>query len=88
MAEVKVVEAIQGFVVYLTPGNPFFVRKGDRFLSSDPVVKGYAESFGELSVRSSGAPQSTTAAASETASAAPGERRTPSRAAKKGDPDA
>jgi hypothetical protein len=85
MADAKIVEALSGFVVYLTPGNPFIVRKGDRFMSDDPVVKGYGESFGDVSVRSSGAPRQTSAAAAETATAAPGERRTPSRASKKGD---
>lgn len=82
------VEALAGFVTYLQAGSPFMVRKGDRFLSSDPVVKKHADSFGDVTYRSSGAPRSTTVEATETATAEPGARRTPSRATKKGEGDA
>jgi hypothetical protein len=87
MAEIKIVQALESFSVDLD-GAPFSVQAGDSFLASDPVVKGREGLFGEVSLRSSGAPRRATAVATETATAAPGERRTPSRAVRKGGDDA
>lgn len=92
MAERKILEANTSFAVYLD-GVPFSVVAGDRFYSDDPVVKGREGSFGEITVRSSTAPVSSTrsgppqpAGDVETADATPGSRR--SRTTSKGVRDA
>jgi hypothetical protein len=91
MADKKIMEATTSFAVYLEDGTPFSVVTGDRFYSDDPVLVGREQLFGEITVRTSrprpnpqpGPPPA--AGDPETATAAPGARRTLSRKAK---PDA
>jgi hypothetical protein len=78
MAERTIVQARESFAIYLTDGRPFAVVAGDRFYSDDPVVKGRAHLFGEVSVRTSVSPQvkgTAAAGAAETADAPPAQRR-------------
>lgn len=83
MSERVIVQARESFAIYLADGRPFSVNAGDRFYSDDPAVKGREQLFGELTVRTSVPPQSKGAPASaraeETATAAPGSRRTVTR---------
>ena len=74
-----IVEAREPFSVNLPDGTPVTVGRGDRFYADDPVVAGREHLFGELTVRTSRPAGPGTAAAAETASAAPGERRTVTR---------
>lgn len=91
MAERKILEAATSFAIYLKDGTPFSVVTGDRFWSDDPAVVGREQLFGEITVRSSvpranakaGPPPA--AGDTETATAAPGSRRSLSR---KGQTDA
>lgn len=73
MADRSIVEAREPFSVTLPNGTPFMVARGDRFYSDDPLVKGRENLFGELKVRST---QQQDNRSTETATAAPGERRT------------
>jgi hypothetical protein len=91
MAERKILEAMTSFAIYLRDGTPFSVVTGDRFWSDDPAVAGREQLFGEVTVRSS-LPRANTKAGpppaagdAETATAAPGSRRSLSR---KGSTDA
>lgn len=74
MADVTIVEALESFSVDID-GVPFTVNRFDKFPSDDPVTRGRAHLFGEVTVRRSRQP-ARPAAAVETATAAPGERRT------------
>lgn len=84
MADVKIVEALHSFAVYLPDGTPFSVNTHDRFMADDAVVKANPQMFGEITIRSSkpAAPSRNSGPAGvETASAAPGEQRTATRPA-------
>lgn len=85
-----VVRALEPFAVYVD-GVPVQVGAGDLFYADDPVVKGRESMFGEIKVRTSEQPKSRgtrrPAAAVETATAAPGEKRATRRAAKGGTDD-
>jgi hypothetical protein len=91
MAERKILEATTSFAIYLRDGTPFSVVTGDRFWSDDPAVAGREQLFGEVTVRTSlpranskaGPPPA--AGDTETATAAPGSRRSLNR---KAQPDA
>jgi hypothetical protein len=72
-----VVRARESFAVYLD-GHPITVVAGDLFYADDRVVQGREALFGPLHVRTSAMPRSAgsrTAAAVETADAAPGTKR-------------
>jgi hypothetical protein len=76
----KVVEAREPFSVTMPDGSPLVVARGDRYYSDDPLVAGRPGLFVELTVKSSVPPSAPESAASvETATAAPGERRSLSR---------
>jgi len=64
-------------------GTPYAVGAGDTFRTNDPVVKAHKELFGPMKVRDSRREvrRPYGAALLETASAAPGERRTRGRQA-------
>lgn len=71
------VQATQAFMVPVG-GVPYSVAVGDVFAADDPIVKGRSALFGEITVRDSRAVRPRRAArpaGSETATAAPGERR-------------
>lgn len=87
MADRRIMEAAESFSVYLKDGTPFVVVTGERFWSDDPIVEGREHLFGELSVRSS-RPARPASRAVETASAAPGSRRTVTREKDGGKSDA
>lgn len=74
MADAKIVEALEPFSADID-GVPVGVCKGDKFYDDDPVVRDRRHLFGEVTVRSTRTrPPSMSAV--ETATAAPGERRT------------
>lgn len=72
----KVLEAREPFSTTLPDGTPLVVGRGDRYYADDPVVAGREKLFTELQVKSS---QPAAPTAVETATAAPGERRSVSR---------
>lgn len=76
MADRLILEAREPFSLTM-PGQeaPTMVAKGDRYWSDDPLVAGREHLFVALQVRSSG-PGPHSGRAMETATAAPGERRT------------
>jgi hypothetical protein len=69
----RIVEALEPFSADVD-GTPVGVSKGDKFYADDPVVRGRAHLFGDVTVRRTRRPASSGAV--ETATAAPGERRT------------
>lgn len=79
MADRRVVEAREPFDVATPTGAGLIIREGDRYWSDDPIVKGREHMFRELTVKSSRPAAGTSVGAVETATAAPGERRSVSR---------
>lgn len=83
----RVLEAREPFSITLPDGTPLVIGKGDRFYADDPAVAGREHLFGELTVRTSRARPADSAAAVETATAGPGDRRTrtlPTRGGRRG----
>lgn len=77
MVEGDLVQALGSFTVQTTSG-PLQVKRGDLFRSDDPLVKKHRPAFGAPTVRDSTALfPGYTALAVETATAAPGEHRSP-----------
>lgn len=74
MAEARIVEALEAFSTDVD-GVPVGVSRGDKFYDDDPVVRDRRHLFGEVTVRSTRARPASMSAV-ETATAAPGERRT------------
>lgn len=77
MSDRRVLEASESFAVLRTSGIPLMVTAGDRYWSDDPIVSSNPQLFRDLQVKSSVPVTPSTAQQTETATAAPGERRTP-----------
>ena len=80
MTERKIVQCRSTFATS-DNGNTVMIQGGDLYYSDDPIVKGRESLFSEPTVKSS-RPAKSTARAQETATAAPGERRSVARPAK------
>lgn len=78
-----IVQCKRGFIAFVD-GRRVRVAVGDLYSADDPIAVAHAAVFGPLDVKSSAprvAPPRRAAAASETATAAPGERRQSARGA-------
>lgn len=90
MAERKIVQCRTSFIA-VHGGRQVTIMSGDLYYADDPIVKGREQHFGELAVKSS-TPAPAPSRAAETATAAPGARRTvtkpPAKQSKEGGSDA